>query len=62
MKKLCLLHLRGLSLLPKYEKTNPELCAYIKKPQVCIEFLHLTEEETCCNRNLSRANINLTDY
>ena len=52
--KLCILHLRGLLLLEKYEKSNPELCEIIKEPQACIAFLHLTEEETCCNRYLKR--------
>ncbi len=52
--KLCMLHQRGLFILEKYEKTNPELCDIIKEPQACVRFLHLSEEETCCSRYLKR--------
>ena len=53
--KLCLLHMRGLVICEsEYDKDKPEICSYIAKPQACVKFLQLTEEETCCNRLLNR--------
>ena len=52
--KLCLLHERGLIICGSdYEGEKPESCSYVSKPQACIKFLQLTEEETCCNKLLN---------
>lgn len=47
--KLCLLHMEGLSFLRKCDDPDPRLKAYMLNHQTCINFLHLTEEQTCCS-------------
>ena len=52
--KLCLLHMRGVVICEEFGEDKPAACSYIHQPQACIQVLHLTEEETCCNRFFKR--------
>lgn len=52
--KLCLLHMRGVVICEEFGEDKPAACSYIHQPQACIRVLHLTEEETCCNRFFKR--------
>ena len=53
--KLCLLHMSGVVICEQeFGEDKPAACSYIYQPQACIQVLHLTEEETCCNRFYQR--------
>jgi len=52
--KLCMLHMRGVVICEDFGEDKPAACSYIYKPQACVQVLHLTEEETCCNRFFKR--------
>ncbi|TRO49607.1 hypothetical protein E2P65_00795 [Candidatus Bathyarchaeota archaeon] len=53
--KLCLLHMRGVVICEQeFGEDKPAACSYISQPQACVQVLHLTEEETCCNRFFKR--------
>ncbi len=52
--KLCMLHMSGVVICEDFGEDQPAACGYIHQPQACIQFLHLTEEETCCNRFFKR--------
>jgi len=53
--KLCILHMKGTVICEQeYGEDKPGACGYIYQPQACIQVLHLTEEQTCCNRLYKR--------
>jgi len=56
--KLCVLHMKGLLYCHDNPEQDPSLINFITQPQTCIKFLHLSEEETCCHRYLSRVENN----
>jgi len=52
--ELCMLHMKGIIICHDEPNQDPDLLNFVTRPQACINFLHLTEEETCCQRYLSR--------
>jgi hypothetical protein len=52
--ELCMLHMKSILICHEEPNQDPKIVNYVTQPQACINFLHLTEEETCCQRNLSR--------
>ena len=52
--ELCILHMKGVLICHEEPNQDPNLINFITKPQACINFLHLSEEETCCRRYISR--------
>ena len=53
-KELCLLHMKGLIICHEEPNQDPNIVNLVTHPQACINFLHLSEEETCCQRSLAR--------
>jgi CBS domain-containing protein len=45
---LCAYHRKAMLLCAGMEESKPEVCIALEKPQACIEALHLSEEEVCC--------------
>jgi len=51
--ELCKLHVKALLICHREPNQDPNLINFVTKPQACINFLHLSEEEVCCRRQLS---------
>ena len=47
-RSLCSNHRKAMLLCAGMEENKPEVCAVLEKNPVCVEMLHLSEEETCC--------------
>jgi CBS domain-containing protein len=45
---LCKNHRKATLLCAGIKGNKPEVCSIIEKPQACIDALHLSEEEICC--------------
>lgn len=45
---LCRNHRKAMLLCTGMEKNKPQVCAALEKNPACVEMLHLSEEETCC--------------
>ena len=45
---LCKNHRKATLLCAGIKENKPEVCSIIEKPQACIDALHLSEEEICC--------------
>lgn len=56
---LCQLHRLAIALCTSMGDTIPDICALVLQPQGCVERLHLSDEETCCNRFLEKRGISI---
>ncbi len=45
---LCRYHRKAIVLCTGLGNEKPQICDRLETPQACIEALHLSEEETCC--------------
>lgn len=57
--RLCYLHMQGMILCMRdlvlgRSASMPKECLVFFRPQACVTALHLSEEETCCERIINR--------
>jgi len=57
--RLCYLHMEGMTLCIRdvvlgKSTSMPKECLAFFRPQACVTALHLSEEETCCERIIKR--------
>lgn len=57
--RLCYLHMQGMILCMRdvvlgKSASIPKECLTFFRPQACVTALHLSEEETCCERIIKR--------
>jgi hypothetical protein len=54
--QLCQYHMQAISLCMTFQN-KPKVCSAVLKPLGCVEIMHLSDEETCCNRYLKRVDV-----